>query len=323
MTIRRTIAFLFLGAFLLNGCTSSSGTSTATTTTTTTTTAATNTGLDQTKLPLGDGKVSTSAQVGYVFSCQTTFNGTGASTVGPWVNSSAGTYDFISKSVVAGSVVWPTHSYTIALVGAARTISTNDLPNHNTGTYPIATTDPAHTYDGNPNHIAAQTIVYALPSNPTNATTPMCVGLGPIGFLLSGSVLYNALDALGRDAVAHEVQDLCQGHPDTSSSYHYHSLTTCLSDPGTGHSNLLGYAVDGFGIYGVRGESGQVLTNADLDACHGHTHSITWDGATVSMYHYHATYAYPYTIGCFHGTAVKASTIVGQLEPPFPHRHTP
>ena len=323
MTIHRTIAFLFLGAFLLNGCTSSSGTSTATTTTTTTTTAATNTGLDQTKLPLGDGKVSTSAQVGYVFSCQTTFNGTGASTVGPWVNSSAGTYDFTSKSVVAGSVAWPTHSYTIALVGAARTISTNDLPNHNTGTYPIATTDPAHTYDGNPNHIAAQTIVYALPSNPTNATTPMCVGLGPIGFLLSGSVLYNALDALGRDAVAHEVQDLCQGHPDTSSSYHYHSLTTCLSDPGTGHSNLLGYAVDGFGIYGVRGESGQVLTNADLDACHGHTHNITWDGATVSMYHYHATYAYPYTIGCFHGTAVKASSIVGQLEPPFPHRHTP
>ena len=87
-------------------------------------------------------------------------------------------------------------------------------------------------------------------------------------------------------------------------AYHYHSLTNCIDDPGTAHSKLMGYALDGYGIYGMRGEDGAVLHDADLDACHGHTHVIDWDGKKVAMYHYHATAEYPYVIGCFHGTPV-------------------
>lgn len=280
----------------------------------------TNTGLDLTQLPLGDGNVTSSAQVGTVYSCQTSFSAMGgASVVGPWVNTSAATFNFSSKAVVQGSVAWPTAAYTITLSGAVRNVSTNDLPNHNTGVFPIATTDPAHQYDGNPNHIGSQTIVWSLAANPTGATAPQCLPMGPIGITLTGSVLFNALDGEGRDAVAHEAQDGCQGHPDQSSEYHYHSLTTCLADPGTGHSNLLGYALDGYGLFGVRGENGKVLTNADLDACHGHTHAITWDGQTVTMYHYHATYEYPYTLGCFHGAAAKAQVVFAEL---MPHHHT-
>jgi len=319
-----TIPSLLLTLILLAGC-GSSASSSATATTTTTTTTTTNTGLDLTQLPLGDGKVSTSPQVGYVYSCQTTFNGSGASTVGPWINTSAGTFNFTAKTVVQGSVAWPTAAFTIALnsAGTLRNVSTNDLPNHNTGTYPIAATDPAYKYDQNPNHIASQSVVYALPELPT-ATTQTCLPMGAIGITLTGSVLYNALDALGRDALAHEEQDLCQGHPDQSDSYHYHSLTNCLADPGTGHSNLLGYALDGFGIFGVRGENGVVLTNADLDACHGHTHAITWDGQTVVMYHYHATYEYPYTVGCFQSTPAKAMVALGELQPhTHPHDAVP
>jgi hypothetical protein len=321
------LALRALALLLLAGCASSgtnsqtTGTGSTSTTGTGSTTTTTNTGLDLTALPLGDGHVSTSPQAGYVYSCQTTFNGNGASTVGPWINTSAGTYNFTAKTVVQGSVPWPAAAFTIALnsAGTLRNVSTNDLPNHNTGNFPIASTDPAHAYDGNPNHIASQTVVYSLPADPTPTGTPTCLPMGAIGITLTGSVLYNALDALGRDAVAHEEQDLCQGHPDQSSSYHYHSLTNCLPDPGTGHSNLLGYALDGFGIYGVRGENGQVLTNADLDACHGHTHAITWDGQTVVMYHYHATYEYPYTIGCFNGTASKALVSFAELQP---HAHS-
>ena len=43
--------------------------------------------------------------------------------------------------------------------------------------------------------------------------------MGPIGFLLTGGVFFNALDAQGKDAVAHEVQDRCQGHPERSGAY--------------------------------------------------------------------------------------------------------
>ncbi len=44
------------------------------------------------------------------------------------------------------------------------------------------------------------------------------------------------------------------------------------------------------------------MTNADLDACHGHVHAIPWDGKYADLYHYHMTDEYPYTVGCFMGT---------------------
>jgi hypothetical protein len=256
-----------------------------------------------TALPLGDGKISTAPQLGNIYSCVTSFHGMGAAASGPWISDS-GTFNFTAKAVVAGDVDWPDASFALAVDAGTTLVVGNDLPDHATGTFPIAASDPAYAYDQNPNHIAAQRVSYALPANPTVAASATCLGQGPIGILLTGAYLFNGLDALGRDALAHEIQDSCQGHPDVSSSYHYHTLTTCLPDPGTGHSALLGYALDGFGIYGNRGESGEALTDADLDECHGHTHAIAWNGQTVSLYHYHATPEYPYSLGCYRGTPI-------------------
>lgn len=258
--------------------------------------------VDPTNLPSGDGKLSaTTPQVGYVYSCTSTFNGGGATGTGAWVHSD-GTWDSTTKISVQGSVNWPNASLALTISGTTRRVTTNDLPNHATGTFPIAASDPAHQYDGNPNTISAQNLAYTLPQLPTVNANPTCVGLGPIGILNTGSVFFNALDAVGRDAGEHEVQDACQGHPEISGAYHYHSVTSCLTDAGTSHSNLLGYARDGFGMYGNRGVNGESLTNKDLDVCHGHTHAVTWDGQSVSLYHYHATKEYPYTVGCYRGT---------------------
>lgn len=257
-----------------------------------------------TSLPIGDNHYAAAPKVGYVFSCQKSFGGVGgASKDGPWIKAD-GTFDFTAKTIVQGMVTWPTHTFTATLSGASRMIAGNGLPDHATGTYPIASSDPAYAYDQNPNKISAQTIDWKLPATPTVAATETCLGGGSIGILLTGSTFFDALDGEGRDAVAHETQDACEAHPEMSGAYHYHSVTSCLADPGSGHSALLGYARDGFGIFGVRGEGGVVLTNADLDACHGHTHSITWDGAATSLYHYHATYEFPYTLGCYKGTPI-------------------
>jgi len=264
----------------------------------------THTEIDIHNVPIGDGKVATSAQVGYVYSCQTSFNGGGAFQSGDWIHTD-GTFDPSAKPTVDGSVTWPS-SFTITLQGDTRVIASNDLPNHPAGQFPVSQSDDAYQYDRNPNSIQSQSISWNLPANPTLAASPTCVSLGAIGIMKTGTVLFNALDAVGRDAVAHELQDNCGGHPESNGTYHYHALTTCISDPGTGHSNLLGYALDGFGIYGLRGENGQALTNADLDACHGHTHVIEWDGQQVTMYHYHMTNEYPYTIGCYMGTPVAS-----------------
>ena len=62
---------------------------------------------------------------------------------------------------------------------------------------------------------------------------------------------------------------------------------------------------DGYGIYVERDARGNLLTNADLDAGHDRTSTVAWNGKKQKVFHYAATLEYPYTIGCFHGTAIK------------------
>ena len=91
--------------------------------------------------------------------------------------------------------------------------------------------------------------------------------------MLSGVSLFSAIDAPGRDAPAHELQDKCNGHPQVTGAYHYHNLSPCLDDAKQvdGSSGLLGYAVDGLGIYGPNAVGGKKLDSKDLDECHGTT----------------------------------------------------
>ena len=258
---------------------------------------------DQTRLPVGDGKTVRTPTVGALWTCEQHFSGGGAHRQGPWMRDD-GTFDLTAKAIVDGDVRWP-HQLSITLTGTTRTVTGNGLPDHPTGIYPVARSDDAYQYDRNPNTITAETLQLSLPATPTLAAQPSCAP-GAVGVLLSGSYLFNAVDAAGRDAVAHEAQDQCQGHPAPRGTYHYHSLSLCLdSGDAAGHSPLMGYAFDGFGIYGFRGEDGAELTNDNLDACHGHTHTVEWDGQPVELFHYHATQEFPYTVGCFRGRAAQ------------------
>lgn len=259
-------------------------------------------GIDKTRLPIGDGKIARQPVVGHVWPCQTQGFGTRREHGGPWIKSD-GTYDFTNKPAAAGEVLWPSELH-IETQGSERIVTGNLLPSHATGIFPKSHSDPTYQYAPNPHPIKAREILMRLPAIPALASNPSCVPMGAIGIMLSGSAIFNGLDANGQDAVAHEIQDKCQGHPERNGTYHYHNLSTCLNDGGDkkAHSPLLGYAFDGFGIYGHRGEGGVELRNADLDACHGHSHVVMWDGKPKSIYHYHATWEYPYTVGCYRGT---------------------
>ncbi len=264
--------------------------------------------LDVHRLPLGDGRVSATPRPGFVMSCRMQFRQGGAQHVGPWIHGT--TWDLTGKVTVRGRVTWPEAQFAITTDDAGRVVSRlvtgNGLPvDTPTGQFPIARDDPAYQIDRNPNDVRPQDVRLVLPRDPVRAASPSCVPMGMIGVALNGVAIFNALDDAGRDAVAHEVQDLCNGHPQMRGEYHYHGPSPCL--PGEpGRNMLIGYALDGFGIYSMYDADGREVTDTDLDACHGLTGEVEWDGRRVNMYHYVLTREYPYTVGCFRGTPVAA-----------------
>jgi len=271
--------------------------------------------IDETKLPLGVNKyTSVGPKKGYIYSCQSRFsaNAGGADVAGPWINESSKTWNSKQKVSVSGSVKWPNAKYQNTLSGDSRNIVANNLPinNQSTGIFPIASSDAAYQYDKNPNSIASQNINWTLPVNPTILSTPKCLNMGAVGILEDGVVLFNALDGEGRDAAAYETLDSCEGHPERTSEYHHHNIASCIiakyASPNS--SSLVGYATDGYGIYVERDKNGKLLTNDNLDECHGRTSQVLWDGKTINMYHYNATLEFPYTIGCFKANPAVSST---------------
>jgi hypothetical protein len=255
-------------------------------------------------LPVGDGKYVTDApKVGYVFVCRAPQGGGGAFTRGPWFVNDNTEYDVNKKVAVEGNVAWD-GTFDMTLDATNRTIVTNDVPrDHATGVFPVQPDDPAYQYDRNPNSIAAQSLTYQLAASPQIQSSPSCMG-GESGVMLTGVALFDAFDAGGRDAGAWEVQDGCDGHPQITHEYHYHSLSKCVTD--TSVQTVLGFALDGFPITGPMVGPKNMLTTADLDECHGITSAVHLDGKTVTTYHYVMTQDFPYSVSCFRGTPVNA-----------------
>lgn len=261
--------------------------------------------VEPTQLPLGDKKYSDTPKKGYVYPCNPkSYSGSiGAHVFGPWIHGQ--TWDVTQKISVQGEVYWPQAFYSISAVGTSRVFTGNELPlNEPTGIFPIRRSDPAYAIDTNPNAIKPQSTSFSIPLNPVEASVPSCVSIALVGIALNGVSFYSALDVQGNDAAAHEVQDTCSGHPRPGGAYHYHSLSNCI--PHIREKNaLVGYALDGFGIFSPYDASGKELTTNDLDECHGTTSSIMWEGKEVTMYHYVLTRDFPYTISCFRGTPTR------------------
>jgi hypothetical protein len=250
-------------------------------------------------LPVGDSKyVSDAGKQGSVYVCSGYARNL-SSGRGPWFSADGTTYDLNKKAHVQGAVAWQA-SFSNQTQGIYRAINTNDLPNHVTGIFPISAHDPAYAYDRNPNTIKAQSLSYNLSVSPTYGPA-QCMG-GQVGIMLTGVALFNGFDAGGRDAGAWEVQDSCDGHPEVSGTYHYHTLSSCIKD--TNVKTVIGFALDGFPITGPKVADNNILTTSDLDECHGLTSQIVLDGKDVTMYHYVMTQDFPYSVSCFRATPI-------------------
>jgi hypothetical protein len=137
--------------------------------------------------------------------------------------------------------------------------------------YVSATGVPDHSIGpwGGPNDTTDQGWVYKIPLVPQPAVTPTATPLGAIGAFTNGVAMFNALDArsfndLGiwnQNAVVAEALgfDSCLGHPTMGGAYHHHQQPTCLraalGDDGASHSPILGWAFDGYPVYGPYGFS--------------------------------------------------------------------
>ncbi|HEX2617571.1 MAG TPA: YHYH protein [Flavobacteriales bacterium] len=119
---------------------------------------------------------------------------------------------------------------------------------------------------GNPNVPSNQNFTFKLTRNAVeNTGTPIATGLGHTGVLRNGVSVFNAKDAMSynnqgiwlRNAYFFEGNgfDLCLGHPAPNGEYHNHVTPNCVYDhlDDQQHSDLIGYAFDGFPIYGAYG----------------------------------------------------------------------
>ena len=258
-------------------------------------------GPDCAKLRLGDDYLTTSTPAkGYLYSCvgkNPNAPGSNGNKL-TWINFTDATWNFFTKLwLPLGTFKAETGTFKEMLLGDTRRIEINNFPvDGKIGDWPMTNYPVLTKIDGNPGVPAPSNSSFAYPASPLETASPTCVSQGAIGVTKNGVTIFNATDARGEDAIAHEIVDEFGGHP-ARTHYHYHFIPERL-DSGSlsdGHSAIVGYIKDGFPIYGYKGIGESEMSNDDLDLCHGHKHGTLG-------YHYHATIEYPYTIGCYAGT---------------------
>jgi len=152
-------------------------------------------------------------------------------------------------------------------------IESQGYPNHPTAIFPNT---------GNPNSIKVQIFKFRLLLEPKLADRITRLPRRPIGTALNEVVFFNPFEMEGMNAVEGYSEvwlDACCGHPQQTGVYHYHKYPSCVKSPfadyGKQHSPVLGFAFDGFPLYGPY-ESASVLAkdverDQALDVCNGHT----------------------------------------------------
>jgi hypothetical protein len=193
-----------------------------------------------------------------------------------------------------------------------------------------------------PNALLSQDHQWTFPLHPEVApevtTIPL---LGTVAAAINGCPVYGPNEAqlpdpFG-DPIYNQITDAGKGHTGGAGDYHFHALVTAVFYPEAVDgepSPVLGYALDGFPIYGpwgcvdlgceevVKFESSweqigdpatyawdnhactatscDAAEGASLDRCNGR---VGPDGT----YRYHATDGFPYVLGCYRGTATVAA----------------
>lgn len=151
-----------------------------------------------------------------------------------------------------------------------------------------------------------------------------------VGVHLNGVHIKGPSEAEGYNVDQSGIPLLCGGHvtPPVGPGpvYHYHKPSTCgaLVELSGGHGPLLGYASDGFGLYGRQDLDG---TSPIVDECNGHFGPVVAHGQVSYHYHVHDGFAresltfehqepsfQPYWIGCQGPSKLLCNTTIAKAE---------
>ncbi len=147
---------------------------------------------------------------------------------------------------------------------------------------------------------------WQIPVHPVPAANPATTKdrflRGAIAVAVNGIPIFNPLNNRGEDALAIGELDDYGGHCGRADDYHYHVAPVHLEKV-VGKGKPVAYALDGYPIYGYTEPDGSPVKG--LDSLGGHEDE-------QGNYHYHATKAYPYLNGGFHGEVTERE---GQVDP--------
>lgn len=144
---------------------------------------------------------------------------------------------------------------------------------------------------------------WKIPLNPAIAAGTVSAVDGPIGVAVNGVLIFNPCKQGGcqnGDTKVLGELDACNGHAGRADDYHYHAAPVCLMQGRAANywdTHPLGWALDGFAIYGYNDADGKVASRDAL--CGGNTSAVS-NGP--QGYSYHVTDASPYVLACFRGT---------------------
>ena len=222
--------------------------------------------------------------------------GASSSTTAPTGTPNA--YTAVYKSLSFGSTVTVSFPSTCEM-----TLTTSGKPDYTPNPYYLAPTNGSQTAVAYTavTHTALAVISYAsmiAPSLqgssatidicPTAASSTTATSLGAIGYLISGTAMFNPFemnastpavsdnasytftDGTGTQQTAYFL-DQCDSHSN-GMTWHAHGNPSCVTsqvDTATGPSHIIGIALDGFPIYGGRDISGNIIQVSQLDACNG------------------------------------------------------
>jgi hypothetical protein len=158
----------------------------------------------------------------------------------------------LNTTGVTGYNSLPADVQTVEFSASDVYVSCSGIPDYTIGPWP-----------SDPNVAKDQGFVFEIPRVPIPETTSAntATPLGPIGVLVNGVAIFNAKDANSynnagvwhSNAVVVEAAsfDSCLGHPEMTGVYHHHQNPVCLdAASATTHSAILGFAFDGYPIYG-------------------------------------------------------------------------